>query len=156
MFRPPSGCSPALCFASLEALNPPRNGAARDFEQINAFHSWCDHQSSSFERSANEAFLRARSITAMKNTIYNSYREYTRWKACFLGTFVLVLMLRTECSLLARKPAHSSRLLPPDVLMNRFVAGHALDGLTELTHGDFLLCKRNANPSSVRGRAVTI
>jgi hypothetical protein len=78
-------------------------------EQINAFHSWCDHQSPCLERSANEAFL-TRSITAMKNTVYNSYREYTRWKARFPGSFVLVLMLRTECSLLARKPARSSGL----------------------------------------------
>src|SRR5260221_14312900 len=45
--------------------------------------------------------------------IYIFERRDTRGGAVFPATCVLVLMLRTDCSLFTIKSAHSSRLLPP-------------------------------------------
>src|SRR5260370_36583709 len=44
-------------------------------------------------RAVDEAFLRE-VPPAVKNAIYNRYREYTRWRALFPGTFVPVLTRR--------------------------------------------------------------
>jgi hypothetical protein len=62
-------------------------------------------------RVVDEAFLRE-VLPAMKNAIYNFYREYTRWRALFPGTCVPVLTLRADCSLFTSKPAHLSPYLP--------------------------------------------
>src|ERR1700687_3378632 len=52
-------------------------------------------------RAVDEAFLRE-VAPAVKNAIYNRYREYTRWRALFPGTFVPVLTRRLNYQLPAK------------------------------------------------------
>ena len=62
---------------------PPRNGAARNFEQINAFYSRCDHQHPSCKSGIWSVPTVSQSET--KNSIYNAQEKYTRWGAVFPG-----------------------------------------------------------------------
>ena len=75
---PPTGASSAR----LEAGNPSRNGAARNFEQINALDSWCDHRHPSC-KSGRLPRSNGKYRLAMKNAIYNVQEKYTRWGAVF-------------------------------------------------------------------------
>jgi len=65
----------------LEAGNPTRNGAARNFEQINAFDSRCDHPHPSCKSALELSNGKCRLATM--NVIYNVREKYTRWGAVF-------------------------------------------------------------------------
>src|ERR1700694_3934378 len=60
-------------------------------------------------RAVDEAFFRE-VAPAVKNAIYNRYREYTRWRALFPGTFVPVLTRRLNYQVLVYHSVSDSAL----------------------------------------------
>src|SRR5260221_13097133 len=57
-------------------------------------------------------FVTVRGNTETKCHISNVQRQYPRWGAIARQSMVVLLTLRAECSLLARKPASSTPYLP--------------------------------------------
>ncbi len=64
--------------AHLEALNPPRNGATRNVEQIDTFDSRCNHRYPRLPGAVNANRLGSSISRATKNAIYTFEKKYTR------------------------------------------------------------------------------
>src|ERR1700687_3671105 len=95
-------------------------------------------------RAVDEAFLRE-VPAAVKNAMYNRYREYTRWRALFPDTFVPVLTRRADCSLVAlitSNSQHDKQELvseKPDC-SNERLRGRAITRLRVLSPGTSSVC----------------